>query len=313
MNPKPDLSTQVGGVSLKNPILGASGTFGYGLEMAEQIDLNRLGGLVTKGLSLLPREGNRPPRIHETASGMLNAIGLHNIGVEAFLREKLPKLRTYDLAIVVNVYGETPDEFVSVVEALDRNAGISGLEINVSCPNVVRGGLDLGTNPSEVGRLLSRIRTKTKLPIWAKLTPNVTDIKALAQAAIEGGADAISLINSVRGMAIDLDRRIPHLSNVVGGLSGPAIKPIALAKVYEVASHFDIPIVGIGGIATGRDALEFMMAGASAVQVGTANFIRSNATTNILEEMETYLGEREIPKVTDLIRTLSTFSSGPNR
>jgi dihydroorotate dehydrogenase (NAD+) catalytic subunit len=303
-----DLTTQVGSLRLKNPILGASGTFGYGLELAELIDLNRIGGVVTKGLSLRPRAGNPAPRIHETACGMLNAIGLNNIGVEAFLKEKLPKLRGFETAVIVNVYGETPDDFVDVARELSGAEGIDGLEVNVSCPNVSKGGLDLGTDPTEVRKLIERIRAVTKLPLWAKLTPNVTDIRAIAKGAIDGGADALSVINSVRGMSIDLDRRIPHLANVVGGLSGPAIKPIALAKVYELAKEFTIPIVGIGGIATGRDALEFLVAGAAAVQVGTQNFVRSDATITILKEMETYLDEKGIPKVTDLIRTLSVFS-----
>jgi dihydroorotate dehydrogenase (NAD+) catalytic subunit len=299
-----DLSTNVGTLKLKNPVLGASGTFGYGLELAELIDLNRLGGLVTKGLSLKPRAGNPPPRIHETACGMLNAIGLANIGVEAFLKEKLPGLRKFDTAIIVNIYGETPEDFVDVAKELNGAEGLDAFEINVSCPNVDKGGLDLGTDPTEVRKLLERIRKVTRLPLWAKLTPNVTDIRAIARAAIDGGADALSLINSVRGMSIDLDRRIPHLANIVGGLSGPAIKPVALAKVYEVAKEFSVPIVGIGGITNGRDALEFLVAGASAVQVGTQNFVRSNATLLILDEIEDYLRENGIPHVRDLVRTL---------
>lgn len=308
--PTVDLSTHVGTVKLKNPVLGASGTVGYGLELAEFVDLNRLGGIVTKGLSLKPRAGNPPPRIHETACGMLNSIGLNNIGVKAFLEEKLPRLSKFDTAVIVNIYGETPEDFVDVAKELAAASGIAALEINVSCPNVEKGGLDLGTNPTEVRRLIERIRAITKLPLWAKLTPNVTDIRTIARAAIDGGADALSLINSVRGMAIDLDRRTPHLSRVTGGLTGPAIKPIALAKVYEVAHAFSIPIVGIGGIASGRDALEFMVVGAFAVQVGTQNFVRSNAMIGILEEMENDLREKGISKVTDLIRTLSVFREG---
>lgn len=305
-----DLSTTVGTLRLKNPILGASGTVGYGLELSPLIDLNRVGGIVLKGLSLKPRAGNPPPRIHESACGMLNAIGLNNIGVEAFLKEKLPKLRTFHTALIANIYGETPADFVDVAKELNEAKGLAAFEINVSCPNVAKGGLDLGTDPTEVRKLVERVRAVTKLPLWAKLTPNVTDLRAIARAAIDGGANALSLINSVRGMAIDLDRRIPHLANVVGGLSGPAIKPIALAKVYEVAKEFSTPIVGIGGIATGRDALEFMVAGASAVQVGTQNFVRSDAMISILKEMEEYLQERHIFKVTDMIRTLSVFEEG---
>jgi dihydroorotate dehydrogenase (NAD+) catalytic subunit len=302
--PSVDLSVRVGPLTLKNPVLGASGTFGYGLEFDGLLDLNRLGGFVTKGLSLRPREGNPPPRIYETAGGMLNSIGLHNIGVEAFLAEKLPKLRRFDTAVIANVYGETPDDFVEVSRRLADAEGIAALEINVSCPNVKKGGLDLGTDPAEVNRLVSRIRAVTKLPLFAKLTPNVTDLKALAKAAIEGGADGLSLINSVRAMAIDLERRTPQLASGTGGLSGPAIKPIALAKVHEVAQAFDIPILGIGGIATGRDALEFLVVGASAVQVGTQNFVRSDATIRILEEIGAYCRERGIARVRDLTRSL---------
>ncbi|HLG19056.1 MAG TPA: dihydroorotate dehydrogenase [Bdellovibrionota bacterium] len=303
-----DLSTQVGPLKLKNPVLAASGTFGYGLEFAHLVDLNRLGGFVTKGLSLQPRAGNPPPRIHETACGMLNSIGLHNIGVEAFLRDKLPALRKYDTAVIANIYGETPDDFVSVARELNNSEGLAALEINVSCPNVAKGGLDLGTDPEEVQKLVERIRKITKLPLWAKLTPNVTDIQAIARAAINGGANALSLINTIRGMSVDLDKRTPHLSSVTGGLSGPAIKPVALAHIYEVAKSFDIPIVGIGGIASGRDALEFMVVGASAVQIGTQNFVRSNACITILDEMEAFLREKQIPKVTNVNRTLSTYS-----
>ena len=302
-----DLSTQVGQVKLKNPVIAASGTFGYGLEFSDLIDLNQLGGFVTKGLSLKPRQGNPPPRIHETACGMLNSIGLHNIGVEEFIKDKLPKLIQYNTAIIVNVYGETPDDFVAVTKELNGVRGITALEINVSCPNVVKGGLDLGTDPFEVSKLLERIRKTTSFPIWAKLTPNVTDIRTLAKASIDGGADALSLINTIRGMAIDLDRRTPHLSSVTGGLSGPAIKPVALAKVYEVAKDFSIPIVGVGGIVTGKDALEFMVVGACAVQVGTQNFVRSDATLRIIKEMAQYLQNHGVACVKKVIRTLSTF------
>ncbi len=305
---KVDLSTNVGPLKLKNPVLTASGTFGYGLEFSDLIDLNRLGGFVTKGLSLRPRAGNAPPRIHETASGMLNSIGLHNIGVEEFIREKLPQLRKYDTAIIANIYGETPDDFVAVAKRLCEAEGLAALEINVSCPNVAKGGLDLGTDAQEVEKLVSRIRALTQLPLLAKLTPNVTDIRDIARGAINGGTDGLSLINTIRGMSVDLDRRMPHLSSVTGGLSGPAIKPIALAKVYEVARTFDIPIVGIGGIASGRDALEFLVAGASAIQVGTQNFVRSNAAITILEEMETYLADKNVG-LTHVIRSLSTFQS----
>ncbi len=305
---KIDLSTQLGPLTLKNPVLTASGTFGYGLEFEHLIDLNRLGGLVTKGLSLRPREGNPPPRIHDSASGMLNSIGLHNIGVDAFLKEKLPRLSKYDTAIIVNIYGENPDDFVEVARELGSVKELAALEINISCPNVKTGGLDLGTDPKEVKTLTSRIREVTSKPLFAKLTPNVTDIRVLAKAAMEGGADGLSLINSVKGMAVNLDRKTPHLSSVCGGLSGPAIKPIALAKVYEVSKALDVPIMGIGGISSGQDALEFMVVGAQAIQVGTENFVHSNATIRILDEMEKYLREHEISKVRHLIRSLSVLN-----
>jgi dihydroorotate dehydrogenase (NAD+) catalytic subunit len=300
----PDLSVTLGPLKLKNPVIAASGTFGYGLEFEHLIDLNRLGGFVTKGLSLKPREGNRPPRIHETACGMLNSIGLHNIGVEAFLTDKLPRLKKFNTAVIANIYGETPDDFVEVAKQLSSEEGLSALEVNVSCPNVKKGGLDLGTDPVEVGKLIERIRAVTRLPLLAKLTPNVTDVRLLARAAVEGGADALSLINSVRGMAIDLQKRTPHLSSVMGGLTGPAIKPVALAVVHQVARELSVPIIGIGGIACGKDALEFMVVGATAIQVGTQNFVRTDATLSILGEMEEYLRENRIEKISSLIRTL---------
>lgn len=301
---QPDFTTRVGKLTFKNPLLGASGTFGYGVEFTELIDLNQIGGFVTKGLSLRPREGNRPPRIHETPCGMLNSIGLNNIGVEAFLRDKLPQLRKFDTKVIANIYGENPDDFVEVARELDGNEGLHGMEINVSCPNV-KGGLDLGTNPTEVRKLVENIRKKTDLPLWAKLTPNVTDLPELAKAAIDGGADALSLINTIKGMSIDLKTRKPHISSIVGGVSGPAIKPIALAKVWEVSQKYDIPIIGIGGIAKGEDVLEFLVVGASAVQVGTQNFVRSNAMITILDEMKAYMIEHNIPSVSSMIRTFN--------
>lgn len=300
----PNLQVSVGSLSFKNPVLGASGTFGYGVEFADLLDLNELGGFVTKGLSLKPRKGNAPSRIHETACGMLNSIGLHNIGVEAFLREKLPKLAGIRTNVIVNVYGETPDDFVEVARSLSGARGIAGIEVNVSCPNVVKGGLDLGTDPIEVRKLLDRIRHQCNLPMWAKLTPNVTDIKSLAKAAIDGGAEALSLINSVKGLALDWRKKTTHLSNRYGGLTGPAIKPVALAKVFEVAEAFSIPIVGIGGITCADDVLEFMVAGASAIQVGTQNFVQSNACIQIVEGLTSTLMEARITNVRSLIGSI---------
>ena len=297
-----DLRTNVGALSLKTPILAASGTFGYGVEFAELIDLSALGGFVTKGLSLRPRKGNPPPRIHDTACGMLNSIGLHNIGVEAFLRDKVPLLRKIDTRIIANIYGETPDDFVEVAKALASEERIDAVEVNVSCPNVAKGGLDLGTDPDLVRDLLARIRRVYHKPMWAKLTPNVTDVRAIARAAIDGGADALSLINSVRAMALDWKTRRPHLSSRFGGLTGPAIKPIALARVFEVAMNFDIPIVGIGGIANETDVLEFLVAGASAVQIGTQNFVRADACVRITEGLKSTLEREKIATVRELVR-----------
>jgi dihydroorotate dehydrogenase (NAD+) catalytic subunit len=296
-----DLTTRIGNLTLKNPVLGASGTFGYGVEFADLIDLNAIGGFVTKGLSLRPRDGNKPPRIHETYAGMLNSIGLNNIGVEAFLRDKLPQLRKYDTKVIANIYGENPEDFVQVAKELNGADGLHGMEINVSCPNV-KGGLDLGTNAVEVRKLVENIRKETDMPLWAKLTPNVTDLPELAKAAIDGGADALSLINSLKGMALDLGTRKPCISSVVGGVTGPAIKPIALAKVWEVSQKY--PIIGIGGIVTGMDVLEFLVVGASAVQVGTQNFVRTDAMITILEGMTKYMQEHEIPSVSSMIKTL---------
>ena len=300
----PDLTTKVGNLTLKNPVIGASGTFGYGVEFANLIDLNSIGGFVTKGLSLKPRDGNRPPRIHETPCGMLNSIGLNNIGVEAFLRDKLPQLKKYDTKVIANIYGENPEDFVQVTKELDGADGLHGMEINVSCPNV-KGGLDLGTNPTEVRKLVENIRKQTNLPLWAKLTPNVTDLPELAKAAIDGGADALSLINSLKGMAVDLATRKPCISSVVGGVTGPAIKPIALAKVWEVSQKHSIPIVGIGGIATGTDVLEFLVVGASAVQIGTQNFVRTDAMITILGQMREYMQKHDISSFASMVNTLN--------
>ncbi len=295
------LKTKVGHLEFKNPIMAASGTFGYGLEFASQLDLNQLGGFVTKGLSMQQREGNKPPRIHETACGMLNSIGLHNVGAPYFCQNILPSLQSIDTIIATNVYGQNPDEFVEVATFLDQHQRIDVLEINVSCPNVKKGGLDLGTDPNEVFTLVSRIRKKTHKPLWVKLTPNVTDIVSLAKAAKDGGCDALVLINSVRGMAIDWKSAKPHLHTYMGGLSGPAIKPIALAKVYEVSKNVDIPIVGVGGICNAHDVLEFMVCGASAVQIGTMNFVDTQATINILNELKDLLDQNNISNIQSLI------------
>lgn len=292
-----DTSVFVGKLEFKNPLIAASGTFGYGLEFEKILDLNAIGGFCTKGLSLSPREGNPPPRIHETHGGMLNSIGLHNIGVKAFIADKLPKLKKYNTHIIANVYGETFEEFEEVVRILSDEAGISALEINVSCPNVKKGGLDLGTNPQKVFELLKRLRLVTSKPLWAKLTPNVTDILELSKSAIDAGADALVLINSVRALSLNWKTNEPHLYTNFGGLTGPAIKPIALGKVFEVAKHFSIPIVGVGGICNAHDVMDFIVAGASAVEIGTQNFIKTTSMTDIACDLEKLLQENSIDRL----------------
>ncbi len=276
-------SFTIRGVEFKNRVLVASGTFGYGDEVRELVDVNRLGGIVTKSLSWKPRDGNPPDRIVETPAGMLNSIGLANIGVHKFIDEKLPYLRNLDTAIVVNVAASTVQEYCDVLSLLEQQEGVDGYEINVSCPNVKEGGLSFGTDCDMVRGITARLRALTEKPLIIKLTPNVTHISEFARAAAEAGADAVSLINTVIGMAVDVRTKKPRLSTVTGGLSGPAIKPIALAKVYEVAQVVDIPILGMGGISTVDDAIEFLLVGASAVQVGTMNFIDPAAGVTIAE------------------------------
>jgi dihydroorotate dehydrogenase (NAD+) catalytic subunit len=291
----------VGGLELQNPVLTASGTFGYGAEYAPYLDLNRLGGIVTKGLSLKPRPGNQPPRIYETSCGMLNAIGLANVGLEVFLAEKLPFLASLETAVVVNLYAESEAEFGQLARALDGAQGLAALEVNVSCPNVKSGGLAFGLDPKAVARVTRAVRQATSLPVWVKLTPNVSDPSPMAQAAQEAGADAISLINTLLAMAIDARTRRPRLANIMGGLSGPAIKPVALRMVYQVSRAVDIPVVGLGGINSGQDVTEFLLAGASAVQVGTANFSDPAAATRIISELQDFCRQEGIRRVADLI------------
>jgi dihydroorotate dehydrogenase (NAD+) catalytic subunit len=298
---KPDLSVNFAGIRLKNPVLTASGTFGYGSEFADFVDLNRLGGVIVKGVSLRPIKGNPPPRIWETPSGMLNAIGLENPGVDVFLNEKLPYLRQFDTAVIVNVFGYSLEEYVGVVERLDGVPGIAGLEVNISCPNVKAGGIVFGTNLKAACELLSAVRKATKLPVIAKLSPNVADITEFAGAARDAGCDGLSLINTLLGMAIDVRCRRPRLANCTGGLSGPAIRPVAVRMVWQAARAVSLPIIGMGGIVTGEDALEFILAGASAVAVGTANFIDPRATLEVLAGIEAVLTEQGVGKLTDLI------------
>lgn len=304
---KPDLSINFAGIKLKNPVLTASGTFGYGDEFAEFVDLNKLGGVIVKGISLSPIKGNPPPRIWETPSGMLNAIGLENPGVDIFLTEKLPYLRRFDTAVIVNIFGYSLDEYVKVAERLEGMQGISGIEVNISCPNVKAGGMAFGTDVNATSELLSAIRKATNLPIIAKLSPNVTDITDFAKAARDAGCNGLSLINTLLGMAIDIRCRRPRLANCTGGLSGPAIRPVAVRMVWQVAKAVTLPIIGMGGIMTGDDALEFILAGASAIAVGTANFTNPRATLNVLEEMESFLIEQGVDNIQDLIGKVSVW------
>jgi dihydroorotate dehydrogenase (NAD+) catalytic subunit len=306
MSDSVDLSVQIGNLRLKNPVLTASGTFGYGAEFDGLIDLNRLGGLVVKGISLLPAKGNPPPRIVETACGMLNAIGLENVGLEAFIKDKLPFLKTLLVPVIANIYGKTVDEYVRLAERLEAVDSVAGVEVNISCPNVKAGGVAFGVDPDAAYEVVKAVRHKTKKPVIAKLSPNVTDITEIARKVEDAGADAISLINTLTGMAIDIDTRRPVLANITGGLSGPAIKPVALRMVWQTARVVKVPLIGIGGIMTARDALEFMLAGASAVQIGTANFINPRATMEILDGITGYLIHNGIGKAKDLIGTLTT-------
>jgi len=301
----PDLSVNIAGIKFKNPVLTASGTFGYGEEFAEFVDLSRLGGVIVKGISLKPIVGNPPPRIWETPSGMLNAIGLENPGVDVFLSQKLPFLRKYDTAVIVNIFGFSLEEYVEVAERLNGAKGISGLEVNISCPNVKAGGMAFGTDLKATFELLSAIRKVTRLPIFAKLSPNVTDVTEFANAARDAGCDGLSLINTLLGMAIDVRCRRPRLANCTGGLSGPAIRPVAVRVVWQVASKVPLPIIGMGGIITGEDALEFILAGASAVAVGTANFINPLATLEVLSGIENIMIEQGVSDIKDLIGRLS--------
>ena len=301
-----DLRVTIGNITFDNPVLVASGTFGYGDESADLVPLDRLGGIVTKSLSLKPRDGNPPPRIAETASGMLNSIGLANIGVRKFIDDKLPFLRTLKTRIVVNVAAGTIDEYCTIVETLDAQEGIDGYEINVSCPNVREGGLSFGTDCKLTGEITRRLRAITRRTLIIKLTPNVTRVADFARTVAGEGADAVSLINTVIGMAINVHTRKPKLSTTTGGLSGPAIKPIALAKVYEVAQAVSLPVIGIGGILTAEDAMEFILAGASAVQVGTANFIDPATGVRIVDGLESYCMTHKIPTIRQLIGAVET-------
>jgi dihydroorotate dehydrogenase (NAD+) catalytic subunit len=290
-----DLSVSLGPLWLRNPIATASGTFGYGLEFTDVVDLSRIGALCTKGLSLRPHAGNPPPRIWETPSGMLNAIGLQNVGVEIFLREKLPKLSTAGATVVANVWGDEEEDYVAVVRALEGAPGLAAIELNISCPNVERGGMLFGNSPEATRSLVARVRPATRLPLVVKLSPNAPDLVESARAAREGGADVLSLVNTFVGMAIDPETARPRISFGTGGLSGPAIHPLAVRMVYQLHRALpDVPLWGIGGIAELSDVLEFLAAGATAVQVGTANFRDPGVSQRLVEELESYCNGRGI-------------------
>ncbi len=303
---KPRLSVNIAGIEFKNPIMTASGTFGYGEEYSPYVDLNDLGAIVVKGISLEPKPGNPPPRIVETAAGMLNSIGLQNVGVECFVEEKLPILRRLNTKTIVNFFGDSLDEYYEVARVLDATEGIAALEMNISCPNKEEGWLEFGTRPELTYKVVNRVKKHTKLPLIVKLSPNVTDITAIARAAEDGGADALSLINTISGMAINIKTRRPRLANIIGGLSGPAIKPIALKMVWQASHAVKIPVIGIGGIVNAEDCLEFIIAGASAIQIGTANFIDPGASIKILNAVEAHLIENGINSILDMVGTLKT-------
>ena len=294
---KPDLSVSLGKLLLKNPVMGASGTFGYGLEFAPFYDISRLGAIVVKGLSLAPTPGNPPGRIVETASGMLNAIGLQNIGAERFVADVAPRLSEAGATVAANIYGRTVEEYEAVAALLSELSSLAAIEVNASCPNVKEGGMAFGATPGGIAHLTGRVRKATGKPLWVKLSPNVADIASVAAAAEDAGADAVSLINTLVGMAVDHRTRKAKLSNVTGGLSGPAIKPVALRMVWEACRRVKIPVIGIGGIQTAADALEFLLVGASAVQVGTANFRNPRACVEILEGIEAFLKEERLPGI----------------
>jgi dihydroorotate dehydrogenase (NAD+) catalytic subunit len=297
----PDLRVKIKDLILPNPVLTASGTFGYGREFEDFINLHKLGAIVVKGISLNPRPGNPPPRIVETASGMLNAIGLENVGIEKFISEKLPYLNNMNCRVIVNILGDSVEEYCQLAEQLDNVDGIKAIELNISCPNVKKGGAAFGTNSKMANEVVTSVRKKTTLPVLVKLSPNVTDIVEMAKAVEEGGADAISLINTLIGMAIDIKTQKPILANTIGGLSGPAIKPVALRMVWQVAEAVNIPIIGIGGISTWQDAVEFILAGATAIQVGTANFFNPKVTEEIIAGIQNYMMENNYEKLNNLI------------
>ena len=308
MPQKPNLKVVLGDIELQNPVMTASGTFGYAREFKNYVDLNRLGAIIVKGLSLKPAAGNPPPRIVETSCGMINAIGLENVGIDAFIEQKVPFLKTLSPPIFTNIWGTKEEEYGQVAARIEDIDAVSGIEVNISCPNIKAGGMAFGIDPQAAFSVVSLVRKNTTKFLMVKLSPNVTDITEIARQVEAAGADAISLINTLSAMAIDIETRRPKLANIVGGLSGPAIKPVALRMVWQVARVAKVPIIGIGGIMTAADALEFLVAGASAVQVGTANFVNPSATTDILDGIEVYMVENGIADLQELSGSLDTGS-----
>ena len=298
------LNVNIGGIQMRNPVMTASGTFGYGSEYADFVDLNRLGAVVVKGVTSVPWPGNPMQRIMETPSGMLNAIGLQNVGVDNFISQKLPYLQDFNVPVIVNVCGKTVEEYLIVVEKLNETDGVAGIELNISCPNLNCGGMSFGVDTNLAHQLVKAVRAKTNLPLLVKLSPNVTDIAVIARAVEDAGADALSAINTLLGMAINAETRKPELANVTGGLSGPAIKPVALRLVWEVYKNVAIPIVGMGGIMNATDAVEFFIAGASAVAIGTVNFVNPQASITVIKGIESYLEKTGMSSIKELIGSL---------
>jgi dihydroorotate dehydrogenase (NAD+) catalytic subunit len=299
------LAIEIAGIKFHNPVMGASGTFGYGLEFAELIDLNRLGGFATKGLSARPLPGNPPPRIVETHGGMLNAIGLQNVGARAFIEKKLPLLRRFDTRVIANLFGHSDDDYLEAIQILNDGEGIAAYELNISCPNVREGGTVIGNSPTAAARLTEKARRAASRPLIVKLSPNVTDVALLARAIAQAGADSLSLINTIVGTSIDVNTRRPRLAYGTGGLSGPAIRPIAVRMVHEVAGAVDLPLIGIGGIASTTDALEFIIAGATAVQIGTANYYDPTVTLKVVEGLSAYCDQHKLDRLGSISGSLS--------
>ncbi|HZR30228.1 MAG TPA: dihydroorotate dehydrogenase [Terriglobales bacterium] len=304
---KPDLGIEFAGLRLKNPVIAASGTFGYGVEFEDIVDLKKLGGFVVKGLSKEPMAGNPPPRLYETAAGMLNAIGLQNIGAQAFVQEKLPRLRRIaNIVVIANVFGYSREDYETAIRILNEGEGIAAYELNVSCPNTKQGGISFGADPHLLDEVVAMAKKISRRPLIVKLSPNVTNIAQMARVAEEAGADVLSLVNTFLAMAIDVETRKPRIANLTAGLSGPAIKPIAVRMVWEAAHAVNIPVIGIGGVSTAEDVVEFMLAGAVAVQVGTASYWDPCATENIVANLEKWCEERHVARVTDLVGAMKT-------